>query len=239
MERVTTQKPAQRERASAGESVLLDRLARVDRAGRLESAGAGQERRDETLVEVEQRGQRRARARSPPRKPRQRSCHGAPIVLRELRERRAGRRGPGVDHDRRGRPREEVPRAAKDLPQAAPDAVARDGGPDPARHRDPEARVGRPRRRRGGRPGRVARKRAPRRRSTLRIPCVCGGGRLARRSRRRPGPSSHRESFAPLAPARREDGTPGPRPHPDEEPVGALAAPIVGLIGALHKEGEC
>ena len=56
MERVATQKPAQRERASAGESMLLDRLAGVDRAGRLESAGAGQKRRDGTLVETEQRG---------------------------------------------------------------------------------------------------------------------------------------------------------------------------------------
>src|SRR5262249_16653862 len=86
--------------------------------------------------------------------------------------------------------------------------------------------------------GRVDRKRAPRRRSTLRIPCVGGGGRPGRSPRRRPGPSSHRESFATLAAARRQNGAAGPRPHPDEEAVGALAAPVVGLIGALHKERE-
>jgi hypothetical protein len=82
-----------------------------------------------------------------------------------------------------------------------------------------------------------ARRRALRWRSTLRIPVVSEGGRRGRTSPGdEPGLNSHREFLAPLAPPRRDHGAARAGPHAHEEPVGAPAPPIVGLIGPLHKK---
>jgi hypothetical protein len=55
MERVAAQKTPGREHGAAAEAVTGYRLPRVDRAGWLEPAGPRQERRDEPLVETEDR----------------------------------------------------------------------------------------------------------------------------------------------------------------------------------------
>ncbi len=187
---------------------------------------------------------RAARARSAPPagcsrpgQSRERPGHGRAVVLEKLGERGGGGRRPRVDDQPRGNAEAAVACAGRSREVdaargSASTALPTRRGTEIPR-RAPAGRI-----RREERPGCGVRKRAPRRSSTLRIPCVCGGGRLSRRSRRRPGPSSHREFLAPLAPACRKHGATGPRPHPDEEAVCTLASPIVGLVGALHKEAR-
>ena len=51
---MTAQEAARRQREPPRETVALDRLAGVDGARGLEAAGAGQERREEALVQAEQ-----------------------------------------------------------------------------------------------------------------------------------------------------------------------------------------
>jgi len=55
MERVAAQKTPGHERGAPAEAVADDRLPGVDRAGWLEPAGSRQERRDEPLVEIQDR----------------------------------------------------------------------------------------------------------------------------------------------------------------------------------------
>ena len=218
-------------------AVPLDRLAGVDRARRLEPAGRAEARarwrscrnREDAVAARAGLTHRRAfEAREP--------CPSVErIVLGQLGKRRPGRRRPDVDDDLRRRP--EAPRGSAGRSRAG--AASRGCAP-----RRPPSSF--PRRFRCGdspRPcargetaGGGVRTRGPRRRSTLRILFAFEGGRRGRRSPARPGLSSHREFLAPLAAARRQHGASGPGPHPHEKPVRALATPVVGLKGPLHKE---
>ena len=220
----------------------VDRLPRVDRAGRLEPAGPRQERREKALVEVESTrdGAARAPGAHRRRQPRQRPRHARGVVLRELPKGRRGRRRTGVDDEPQPASREEAARAPEDLAQAPPDAVARPRRfPRGAEPRSPGAAASR---RVAGEqedldvssgnahPGGVALFEFP----AFAEAVVPGEGLGDDRAR------VHTASL--LRPLRRRaemNGATRARPHPDEEAVRALAAAVVGLVGALHKEGEC
>jgi hypothetical protein len=83
------------------------------------------------------RGSSRSR---PPGGPGESSPDELLVFVGELRKRRPGRGGPGVDHEVAAPLSEELAVSAKDLPQPASDAVANHGSPDAPRDGQAESR---------------------------------------------------------------------------------------------------
>ena len=184
-------------------SVSLDRLAGINRAGRLESAGAaGATARSPSC---RNRGPRWPRApgsslaASSARESSSRAPRGSPRASSE--KVAAAADEPDVDDDLRRRPEEPARLRRKISRRRRRTRLRVTALPRPRCPR--RSRCGGPPRpcAQGGKAGGGVRKRAPRRRSTLRIPFVFEGGRRGRRS---PGDGRarvHTESF--LRPLRR------------------------------------